>query len=141
MQISETILLIVIALITGISALFCIISLATPRWSLTQGLYCDNCSQPASGLAIVAFILLIVALVIICLFIARILPNSVRALGVIVVFLGVIFTLSAFASYFKDWSGYSYKLMVVSNFFCVVATVMAGFWLGGSYAASVARTN
>ena len=140
MQISERILLIVAAVITAISALFCVISLATPRWSLAFGLYCSGCSIPAAGLAIVAFILLIAATAVLVLFIGRILPNSVRLLSIVILFLGAIFTLASFASFWDAMSGYSYKLMVVSNFLCYIASIITAFWLGGGYVTVPTRT-
>jgi hypothetical protein len=139
MQISETILLMITAAITAISALFCVIALATPRWTLLSGLYCSNCSVPSSGLSIVAFILLVAATVLILLFICRVLPNATRGLSLIVLFLGGIFTLASFASFWDSASGYSYKLMVVSNFLCYIASILAAFWLGGSYGTSITR--
>lgn len=140
MQVNERILLIIAAFITAISALFCIISLATPRWSLISGLYCSGCSVPASGLAIVAFILLIIATVVLILYTGRILPNSLRLLSIIILFLGTIFTLASFASYWDAISGYSYKLMVVSNFLCYIASIITAFWLGGGYVTLPTRT-
>jgi hypothetical protein len=141
MQISETILLIIVAVTTAISALFCIIALATPNWMLSLGLYCSGCSQPSSGLSIVAFILLVLATVLIFLFVCRILPNSLRVISLLVLFVASIFTLASFASYYNSLSGYSYKLMVVAHFFCYVAAIIAAFWLGGSYVTSITRPN
>jgi hypothetical protein len=134
MEISENILLITAAIITALSALFCIIALATPKWTLYNGLYCSNCSTPSSGLSIVAFILLIAAIIVLLLFLCRILPTSTRILSLIVLFLGNIFTLASYASYFDSLAGYSYKLMVVAHFLCYIASLVAAFWLGGSYA-------
>jgi hypothetical protein len=139
MQISERVLLIVAAIITAISALFCIIALATPRWTTTYGLYCSSCSTPSSGLSIVAFILLIAALLVLLLFICRFLPKSTRILALIVLFLGNIFTLASYASYFDALAGYSYKLMVVAHFFCYIASLLTAFWLGGSYATTITQ--
>ena len=141
MQISERILLIVAAVVTAMSALFCIIALATPNWLAVSGtgLYCSGCSVPASGLAIVAFILLIAATCVLILFLARIIPTSLRLLSIILLFLAAIFTLATFASYSDSSAGYSYKLMVVANFFCYISSIITAFWLGGGYVATPTR--
>jgi hypothetical protein len=141
MQISERILLIITAVTTAISALFCVIALATPRWSLISGLYCSGCPTASAGLSIVAFILLVIAAVVIFLFVFRILPNSTRVLSIIVLFIASIFTLSSFAAYWDAYSGYSYKLMVVAHFLCYTASLMAAFWLGTSYVTTITRPN
>lgn len=141
MQINERILLIIAAVVTAISALFCIIALATPNWTTMIGLYCSGCSIPASGLAIVAFILLIAATCVLILFLARILPTALRPVAILILFLAAIFTLATFASFWNAISGYSYKLMVVANFLCYIASIITAFWLGGGgYVATVART-
>ncbi len=139
MQISETIFLISTAVTTAISALFCVISLATPRWTTAFGLYCSGCSTPSAGLSIVAFILLVAATVVIFLLVCRILPNSIRLLSLTVLLVASIFTLASFAAYLNSGTGYSYNLMVVAHFLCYVAAIMASFWLGGTYAASISR--
>ncbi|CAF0963028.1 unnamed protein product [Rotaria sordida] len=142
MQISETILLIITAVVTAISALFCIISLATSRWTLTYGLFCSGCpTATPAGLSIVAFILLIAAIVILLLLICRLLPKAIRILSFIILFLGTIFTLASYAAYFHAATGYSYKLMVVAHFLCYVASLLVAFWLGGSYATTIAPAN
>jgi hypothetical protein len=143
MEISERILLIITAVITSISALFCIISLATPRWTLTSGLFCAGCSIPSAGLSIVAFILLIAALAILFLLACGILSKSTRILSMIVLFLATIFTLASYASFLDalSASGYSYKLMVVAHFLCYVASLITAFWLGGSYTGTITQSN
>ena len=141
MQISEKILLIIASIITAISALFCVIALATPRWTIAFGLYCSSCPTPPAGLSIVAFILLIAALVVLGLFICGVLPTSTRILALLILFLGQIFTLASYASYFDSVAGYSYKLMVTANFLCYIASLIVAFWLGGSYATSITQPN
>lgn len=146
MPISEKILLIITAAITAISALFCVISLATPNWTgsvlgVSYGLYCTGCPTASGGLAIVGFILLIAATVIVVLFIFGVLPKSVRVIALLVLFIASIFTLATFAAYVNASSGYSYKLMVVAHFFCYVASLIAAFWLGGSYNTVVTQSN
>jgi hypothetical protein len=141
MQITETILLIITAGITALSALFCVISLATPRWGGSWGLYCTGCSTASAGLSVVAFILLIVAVLTLVLFALRILPKSIRALSFLILFIATMFTLAAYAAYFDRGTGYSYKLMVVAHFFCYIASLLTTFWLGGSYATTVVTPN
>jgi hypothetical protein len=137
MQLSESILLFITAVITAISAFFCLIALATPRWSLAFGLFCHYCPTPPGGLSIVAFILLLAAVVILLLFALRILPKSLRVTSLLVLFLATIFTMSAYASYVDSGTGYSFKLMIFSHFLCYIASLLAAFWLGGSYGTSV----
>jgi hypothetical protein len=140
MEIQETPLLITTAIVTAISALFCIISLATPYWSLYAGLYCSGCSTAASGLSIIAFILLVAATVLLSLYICRILPGSTRFISLVLLFIAGICTLASFASYWDSISGYSYKLMVVSNVLCYIASILAAFWLGGLHISSMRQT-
>lgn len=141
MQITETILLIITAVITAISALFCLISLATSRWAGYFGLYCTGCPTASAGLSIIAFILLLVAIFILILFALRILPKSIRVLSFLILFFATIFTLSSYASYFDKSTGYSFKLMVAAHFLCYIASLLTTFWLGGSYATTVVTPN
>ncbi|UJR37314.1 hypothetical protein I4U23_030022 [Adineta vaga] len=141
MQISEKLLLIITAIVTALSAFFCVIGLATPRWSIASGLFCAGCSTSSSGLSIIAFLLLVASVVILGLFILRILPPSIRIICLIVLFLANIFTLSTFAAYVNAITGYSYKLMVFAHFLCYVASILAAFWLGTTYTTNVTQTN
>jgi len=141
MQVNETVLLIITAVITAIAALVCVISLATPRWTIFGGLYCTGCPTAPAGLSIIAFILLIAAILILILFALKILPKSIRALSLLILFLATIFTLSAHASFFDSGTGYSYKLMVFAHFLSYIASLFATFWLGGSYAITVVTPN
>ncbi|CAF2591051.1 unnamed protein product [Rotaria sp. Silwood2] len=141
MQINETILLIITTVITAISALFCIISLATSRWAVIYGLFCTGCPTTSAALSIIAFILLMIAIIVLILLIIRLLPKPIRILSFIVLFLGTIFTLASYAAYFDAGTGYSYKLMVVSHFLCYVASLLIAFWLGGSYGTTIAPAN
>lgn len=139
MQITERLLLIVTAAITTLATLFCLISLATPRWSAGFGLYCSGCPAAPAGLAIIAFLILIAAMIVLILFIIEILPKSLRALTYFILLLATIFTLATHASYFDATTGYSYKLMVFTNFLCYMASCCAAFWLGGTYAATISE--
>lgn len=141
MQIKETLLLIITAIITGFAAFFCLISLVTPRWTVFEGLFCNNCPTAPVGLSIIAFILLIIAIVILALFALKILPESIRVLSIIILFIATIFTLASYASYFDSWAGYSFKLMVFAHFLCYIASLLATFWLGSSYATTVVTPN
>lgn len=137
MQITETILLIITVVVSAVAALFCVISLATPRWFGYAGLYCTGCPSASAGLSIVALVLLIIAILVLILFALKILPKSIRALSLLILFLATIFTLAAYASYFDKGTGYSFKLMVFAHFLCYIASLLVTFWLGGSYATAV----
>ncbi|CAF1213956.1 unnamed protein product [Adineta steineri] len=140
MQVSEKILLIVSAIVAAISALFCIIGLTTPAWTLNYGLWCSYCpSSPSQGLSIVAFILLVISVIVLVLFLLKVLPKSIRIVVLIVLVLAGIFTLAAFAAYFDGSTGYSYKLMVVAHFLCYIASVVAAFWLGATYSENIGQ--
>jgi hypothetical protein len=137
MQVTEKVLLIITAVITAISTLFCVISLGTSSWSGMAGLYCRGCGTASSGLAIVAFLLLVASVVILILLSLSILPKSIRFLSFLILFLATIFTLATYAAYFNNSSGYSYKLMVIAHFLSYVASLITAFWLGGSYVTTV----
>ena len=137
MHITETRLLIVITVVTAASTVFGLISLATPRWSTYFGLFCQDCSTLTAGLSIAACFLLVSAVPVLILMTTRILLRSLRLLPCLALFLSTIFTLAAYASYFDVYAGYSFKLMVVAHFLCYVASLLAAFWLGGSYAAVI----
>ncbi|CAF1288264.1 unnamed protein product [Rotaria magnacalcarata] len=141
MQISETILLIITMVITVISALFCIISLATPRWTTFYGLFCTGCSTSSAGLSVVALILLVASIIVLLLCIIRILPKSTRILSLVVLFIASIFTLASFAAYYDSIAGYSYNLMVVAHFLCYAASILTAFWLGTSYTGAITQEN
>ena len=141
MQISETVLLFASAIVTVVSGLFCLISLATPRWNILTGLFCTGCSSPSAGLSIVALISLMLTAVVLALFALKKLPKSIRALALGMLFLATIFTLSAHAAYFEVFTGYSYKLMVFAHFLCYLASLLVAFWLGGSYATAIVQDN
>ena len=135
MHITETTLLIAITAVTVASTVFGLVSLATPRWSTFFGLFCQDCSSVTAGLSIAACLLLIAAVLVLILMATRILVRSLRWLACLTLFLGTIFTLAAYASYFDVYAGYSFKLMVVAHFLSYVASLLVSFWLGGSYAA------
>jgi hypothetical protein len=143
MQLSERILLIVTAIITAVSTLFCLIALASPGWYLSYfgsaniGLYCTGCPTAPKALSIIAFLLLILGIVVLVLFALNILPKSIQVLSVFVLFLATMFTLAAYASSVDKITGYSFKLMVFAHFLCYIATLFVAFWLGGSYATTV----
>jgi len=141
MQVNETVLLIITAVIRAIAALFCVISLATPRWTNAADLFCTPCTTAPAGLSIIAFILLIAAIIILILFVLKILPKSIRALSLLILFLATMFILSAYASFFNSVTGYSYKLMVFGHFLCYIASLLATFWLGGSYPITAVTPN
>ena len=144
MQVTETILLIITVVITAGATFFCLIALATPGWSAYGGinLYCSVCPKAPAALSIIAFFLLIGGVVFLILFLIKLLPKSIRILSLIILFLAIMFTLAAFASYVDAGTGYSFKLMVFAHFLSFVATIIAAFWLGGSYGTTVvAPTN
>ena len=137
MEITERLLLLITAIIAASAAFFCMISLATPRWSFLSGLYCKGCPTAPAGLSIVALIFLIALVLVLILIILKILPKSIRFVCFLIIFLATVFTLAAHASYFDMVTGYSYKLMVFAHFLCYIASILTAFWLGGSYAATV----
>lgn len=137
MHISERLLQLITAAIAATAAFFCVISLATPRWGFLSGLYCVGCPTAPAGLSVVALILLIAIVLILILIVLRILPQSIRLLCLLVIVVATMFTLAAHASYFNDFSGYSYKLMVLAHFLSYIASLMIAYWIGGSYAATV----
>ncbi|CAF0929962.1 unnamed protein product [Adineta ricciae] len=143
MQISDKLLLIITAAFTAISAFFCLIGLATPRWTQLTGLFCSGCGSGASsaaGLSIVALLLLVAAVVILLLNAVGMFPKSIRLLAVAVLFVAGIFTLSALAAFFHPGTGYSYRLMVFAHVLCYIATILASFWMGTSYTANINQT-
>lgn len=144
MPISERILLFVTAAITVIAALFCVIGLATTSWAGSCGLFNapSGCRSTSSGaLAIISFLLLMAAVIILLLLAVKILPASIRAVCLIVLFVAGIFTLSTITAYFHSSTGYSYRLVVVAHFLCYVASIAAAFWLGASYTTHVQQSN
>lgn len=141
MQISETVLLFASAVVTLVSGLFCLISLATPHWNILTGLFCADCSSPSAGLSVVALISLLLTAVVLVLFALKKLPKSLRALALGMLFLATIFTLSSHAAYYDAFTGYSYKLMVFAHFLCYLASLLVAFWLGGSYATAIVQDN
>ena len=141
MQVNETILLFITTGVTAAATFFCLIALATPRWSLYTGLFCTFCQKAPAALSIISFILLILTIVALILLILKVLPKSIRIIILLFLFIATIFTLSTFASYVDAGTGYSFKLMVFSHFLCYIASLLATFWLGGSYAATVVSPN
>lgn len=142
MQISESLLLIITAVITTVSALFCVISLATSSWTIAgTGLFCTGCPSSSAGLAVVAFIIIIAVTAMLILYVVKILPSSLRIVTLFLLFVASIFTMSSYAAYFHSGTGYSYRLMVVTHFFCYVASLLVTFWLGGSYGANIIQAN
>ncbi|CAF0807447.1 unnamed protein product [Adineta ricciae] len=142
MAISGRILFVAGIAITAVSALFCIIGLATKGWRNEQigggGIFCngDGCNRAPAALSIISFILLIVTVVALILQMLDILRGILRYVPTLILFVATFFLLAAFTSYFKDIVGYSFNLMVVAHFFSYVALTVMAYWLGLTDASS-----
>ena len=142
MAISGRILFVAGIAITAISALFCIIGLATKGWVNEQlggrGIFCsgDGCNRAPAALSIISFIILIVTVVTLVLQMLDILRGVLRYIPTLILFIATIFLLAAFTSFFKDTVGYSFNLMVAAHFFSYVALTVMAYWLGLTDASS-----
>jgi hypothetical protein len=135
MRITEKALVLIATVITAVSALFCIISLATKGWGISPvlgSLFCAGCSKTPQALSIISFILLIASIITLVLVVVNILHGQLRFVPIAVLFTATFFLLSTFSAYFGTTLGYSYNLMVVAHFFAYVALAVAAYWLGHS---------
>lgn len=123
-------------IITAVSALFCIIGLATKGWvyfnviSDCTGLFNKGCYQPAAALSIISFILLIVSIIALVLQMFDILKGPLRYVPIFILFVASFFLLATFSSYGGQAFGYSYDLIVVAQFLSYVALAVTAYWLG-----------
>ena len=137
MRISGRILVVGAIVITLVSALFCIIGLATKGWTAVGGgLFCDVCYKPPAALSIISFILLIVSIIGLILLMLDVLNGVLRYIPIIILFIATFFLLATFTSYVERGLGYSFKLMVVAHFFSYVALAVTAYWLGQADTAS-----
>jgi hypothetical protein len=140
MRITGRVLVLSAIIVTAVSALFCIISLATKGWIITPvgsiGLFCNGCYTPPAALSIISFILLIVSIIALVLQMFDILHGALRYVPILILFVATFFLLATFTSYVEKQLGYSYDLMAVAHFFSYVALALTAYWLGQSDAAS-----
>ena len=140
MRIGGRILIVIVAAILAVAALFCIIGLATKGWGAgVYGLFCDNpgCSVTASALAVISFILLLASIATFILLIFDILKGILRIIPFVLLSLATIFLLATFTSYVNAGVGYSFNLMVAAHFLSYTALAVAAYWYGQSEVTSV----
>jgi hypothetical protein len=132
MRLSGRILIIIVTVIVAVSALFCIIGLATKGWSTVGnvGLFCNGCRTAPAALSVISFILLIFTIVTFVLLIFGVLKNVLQIIPFILLFIATIFLLATFTSLVDASKVYSYNLIVVAHFFSYVALAVAAYWYG-----------
>lgn len=134
-------LIYIISFLTLASAVFSIVSISTEAWIDGTGLFCSSCPKSSAGLAIISFIFFVVAIILQLTLMANIKLKIIRILALIALFLGSLFALASYASYFHSQTSYSYRLMVVSHTLSFVATILTAFWLGTFYKLLTANNN
>ena len=145
MLVSERLVAIVTLALIAVSALFCIIGLATNGWysasfgsslfgsgsvSVSYGLFTDGSPAAPKGLSIISFLLLLACIAVIILQILGKLRSFLRYLPIAIMSVATIFLLATFASSGIYFFGYSFNLMVVAHFFSYVALVITAYLLG-----------
>jgi hypothetical protein len=136
-QLTQKHILFILGGITIAAELFCLISIVTKEWTMFyKELFCSECPKAAGPLSIIALLILLSAIVLIILLAIDKLPAMFRASIFGALLLGTIFTLAAYTSVTDQYTGFSFKLMIVAHFFCYMASQLAAFWLGGFYAAT-----
>lgn len=135
MRISESTILVLTSVITGVAALFNLIGLTTPKWLKNgYGLWnCkDVCSTSTAILTIVALFFLVTSVVLLIILFLRLFPRNFRFLPFGLVTTATLFLLIATANYLRHFQvvGYSYELIVTAHAFAFVASVLLAFWFG-----------
>ena len=135
MKLSDSTILVTIAVITGIGALLTLIGLATPKWSKGgYGLWnCnDVCSSSAAALTILALLFLVISVVLLVTLVIHLFPRKLRIIPLGLLVIATLSLLAAKASYLHHFRliGYSFKLIVAAHTFTFVASVLLAFWLG-----------
>jgi hypothetical protein len=135
MRISESTILVLTTIFTGVAALFALIGLTTPKWlKIGYGLWnCNNvCSTSTATLTILALFLLVTSVVLLIILVMRLFPRSFRSLPFGLVVIATLFLLIAPASYLRKFQviGYSYELAVTAHALAFIASVLLAFWFG-----------
>lgn len=135
MKLSETTILTISSIITGVAALFALIGLTTPKWLRTgYGLWnCnDACSPASAALSIIALLLLVTSLVLLVILVIHLFPRKFRVIPVGLMFIATLFLLIATATYLRRFAiiGYSFELIVTAHAFAYIASVLLAFWFG-----------
>ena len=129
MAVSERVILIAIAAIVFVSALFCVVGLGTKGWYAGGiGLFDGPFTAP-KALSIISLLLLIFCIIAFVLQILGILRDRLRLVPVVLLAITTIFLLATFTSSVTDFFDYSFDLMVVAHFFSYMALAMAVFSL------------
>ena len=132
MRLPGRILILIGIIVTAVSALFCLIGLATKRWTGTLGLFCDGCYKAPAALSIISLLLLIAAVVTLVLLMFGILKGILQFVPIGILLLATIFLLGTYVSHVERNRGYSFDLMVVAHFCSYVALAITACWLGQS---------
>lgn len=112
----------------GVSALFCLISLATPGWG-TFTLFALKASSTAA-LAIISLLLLIGSLIVAGLILGNLLPNRQLPLAFLsLLILSSIFLIATTGSFLSSiMVSYSFNLMVAALTFTYASSLLSFYW-------------
>ncbi|CAF0970479.1 unnamed protein product [Rotaria magnacalcarata] len=120
-------ILIAILVITSISTLFCLISLATPGWVHISIFSLGHSSTAA--LSIISLLLLIGCIIVASLILTNVVKHErLPIIFVTLLIVTSIFLLATFGSFFGA-SFYSYNLMITSFAFTYLSSLLAVYWL------------
>ena len=109
MKLSDSTILVTIAVITGIGALLTLIGLATPKWSKDgYGLWnCnDVCSSSAAALTILALLFLVISVVLLVTLVIQLFPRKLHVIPLGLLVIATLSLLAAKASYLHHFSTY-----------------------------------
>ena len=135
MKLTESMILVLITIVTAVAALFTLIGLTTPKWSkYGRGLWnCkDACATSTAILTILALLLLVSSVILMIILLMRLFPRNLRILPVALVITATFFLLVATASYLRhlQYTGYSFELVVTAHAFAFSASIALAFWFG-----------
>jgi hypothetical protein len=135
MILSESAILGITAIITGVAALSALIGLTTPKWlKVGYGLWnCnDVCSPATATLTIVALFLLVIGLIVLVILLVRLFPRKLRFIPLALLIIATLFLLIATASYLRKFQviGYSFELVVTAHAFAFFASILLAYWFG-----------
>ena len=134
-KLSQTKVLILAAIISGLAALFTLIGLTTPKW-LSRGVGLWNCNEvcsvPAATLTILALLLIVISCILLILILAQLFSRALRFLPLLLMTVATVLLLAAMASYLRylGVSGYSFELMITAHTFSFLVAILLAFWFG-----------
>ena len=135
MRLSESVVLVVTSILTGVAALLTLIGLTTPKWlKIGYGLWnCNSvCAPPSATLTILALLLLVTSVVLLIILFIRLFPRTLRFLPLASIAIATLFLLAATASYLRKFQvvGYSYELIITAHALGFITSVILAFWYG-----------